>query len=560
MRLLIQNFIFFGGRYEICKGPPLHRSGTSVVVLALDHGQVAEATSSTSVPQQVAMKFMMQHEQYNREIRMRASFGISSDHVLTIFDSFDAENDSFFAHSLQRISMERYRFCVTMPAADRSLKSIVDSEHICGLDWDAIKMICTQLCKNSEHMHACGVVHGDVKPLNVVRVNGRILVIDLDASSPRSEALGFKCSTAYVPPEMLHFVQEPESANPVTRPLKPSDATPLLAAPSFDIWSLGAVFFQLFCGETLFQANDEDNLDADGLLLIKNWGDDQAFRLKKLSKISHAMARHLLSQMLVAQPQCRLPSVAHVLSHSFFTGQPQRRLPSQRSDWSVFISYRVDSDSAIALKLYSALMAGGLTVFLDSKCLKDGMPWESGFVDALCKSSCFVPILSRGALKARFEGLVEASPCDNVLLEYRLALELAQRNLLARIFPLFLGDLLPGNPQQRSNYFSSGCQSNAANAVVSAVESKAVKHLESLGLGLPYVLNASVKDVFAGVTSYQGSFVEGYGDDDSLLAPHVAAIYNMLISIGDAVSPHQTPALDFRASRTLRTNLLCAAI
>ena len=377
-------------------------------------------------------------------------------------------------------------------------------------------------------MHESSVVHGDVKPLNVVRVGGRMVIIDLDAAASCADALGYKCSTAYVPPEMLHA---PHSDHLALRPRRPSDGDPLLASPAFDIWSLGVVFFQLFCGETLFQANDEDNLDADGLLLLQSWGDDAAFRLKKLSKVSHPMARHLLSQMLVAQPHARLPTVAHVLSHSFFTGQQQRRTAEQQPEWDVFLSYRVDSDAAVAALLYAALTAAGLAVFLDSKCLKDGVPWESGFVDALCKSYCFVPILSRSALKARFEGLTAASPCDNVLLEYRLALELAQRSLVARIFPLFLGDAVAGGAQGRTHYFSSGCAPNAPDAVVAAVESKAARHLESLGLGLPFALNMSVKDVFSGVTSYQGGFVQGAGDDAALLAPHAAAVHKMLGAI-----------------------------
>jgi serine/threonine protein kinase len=262
------------------------------------------------------MKFMMQREQFSRELQMRSSFNLSSSHVLAILDAFDADSDLSFAQSLHRVGMERYRFCVTMPAADRSLKSIIDSEHLCGRDWDAIKLICVQLCKCLEHMHACHVVHGDIKPLNVVRVSGRMLIIDLDASTPLSHSLGYKSSAAYVPPEMLYFSEECEAARGALHLRRHTEQHALLAAPSFDIWSLGAVFFQLFCGETLFLH----------------------FRLKKLSKISHPMARHLLSLMLVEQPSLRLPTIAHVLSHSFFTGLPQRRLAEQRPQWDVFIS------------------------------------------------------------------------------------------------------------------------------------------------------------------------------------------------------------------------------
>jgi hypothetical protein len=204
--------------------------------------------------------------------------------------------------------------------------------------------------------------------------------------------------------------------------------------------------------------------------------------------------------------------------------QAQRRLAEQPPDWDVFISYRVDSDADVAVRLHTLLTARGLTVFLDSKCLQDGEPWEGGFVDALCKSCSFVPVLSRGALKARFESLSDAAPCDNVLLEYRLAIELAQRNLLSGIFPLFLGDVLPGATRQRSNYFASSCQPHTPNVVVSSVERKAARHLDALGLGPPFVLNMSANDVFFRIASCLGGLLEGPGDDDALLTPHVAAI------------------------------------
>ena len=55
--------------------------------------------------------------------------------------------------------------------------------------------------------------------------------------------------------------------------------------------------------------------------------------------------------------------------------------------------------------------------------------------------------------------------------------------------------------------------------------------MDALGLGLPFVLNMSAKDVFSGITSYQGGFVQGPGDDDALLTPHVAAIVKMLAAI-----------------------------
>lgn len=70
------------------------------------------------------------------------------------------------------------------------------------------------------HLHECGLVHGDIKPLNIVRVaadpgaadqssagSGIWRIIDLDAAAPVGRGfVGLKTSTAYVPPELLYYV------------------------------------------------------------------------------------------------------------------------------------------------------------------------------------------------------------------------------------------------------------------------------------------------------------------------------------------------------------------
>ena len=51
-----------------------------------------------------------------------------------------------------------------------------------------------------------------------------------------------------------------------------------------------------------------------------------------------------------------------------------------------------------------------------------------------------MPFLSKAAL-APFAGLRQDSTCDNVLLEYALALELKSRGALRAIFPVFVGEV-----------------------------------------------------------------------------------------------------------------------
>ena len=60
------------------------------------------------------------------------------------------------------------------------------------------------------------------------------------------------------------------------------------------------------------------------------------------------------------------------------------------------------------------------------RCLKNAQKWEDGFVDGMLNSAIIVPVLS-AKLLAGFEKLVLGSPCDNVLLEHVMTLELVAR-------------------------------------------------------------------------------------------------------------------------------------
>ena len=161
------------------------------------------------------------------------------------------------------------------------------------------------------------------------------------------------------------------------------------------------------------------------------------------------MARNLVSQLLNKDKSLR-PDIAHILSHPFLTGSTTvSRLPGDNPTFDVFISYRVNSDSDIALALYDQLTDLKLKVWLDKKkhCIPPGVDWEQQFMKGLSDSQIFIPIMSRNAINCEnnsyqnFTLLKEASKCDNVLLEYRLAIELHRRGMLSKIYPVLVGDL-----------------------------------------------------------------------------------------------------------------------
>eukprot|EP01042_Synura_sphagnicola_P036680 gene36680-biopygen17999 len=55
------------------------------------------------------------------------------------------------------------------------------------------------------HIHERGIIHGDLKPLNILQVGHTLKLIDLDGAACYSKGAlaGSKISSAYVPPEML---------------------------------------------------------------------------------------------------------------------------------------------------------------------------------------------------------------------------------------------------------------------------------------------------------------------------------------------------------------------
>lgn len=138
---LMRDAIFILGRYELTSADaPKHRSATCVVHFARDYGASTSggAPAAAGQPQEVVLKFMRNHDQWQREIRTRggtvesgmeetpeASSGerglllFSSDHVLPVLR----------AHVLTKEQAERlgaglqdYLFILTLPKGEEDLQ------------------------------------------------------------------------------------------------------------------------------------------------------------------------------------------------------------------------------------------------------------------------------------------------------------------------------------------------------------------------------------------------------------------------------------------------------
>ena len=540
--------IYLLRRYEIqTHKQPLHESATCVVHMAIDHEDNGR---------KVAMKFMQHRDQFFREVSARERGAFEATYVVGVIRQHAADEDVVFADDLRSKGLHLHPFCIVMEMGDRSLNDILSKENIAGWDWDQIRFIILQIAKCVAHMHAKGYLHADIKPLNILRVDGVMKLIDLDASVPFKDnegIAGLKYSSAYVPPEMIHVeglivcvktpsnkavdyetmvdvVETDQSDLDILEDSKKLNFELVRAAPSLDIWALGVVLYNLAARAPLLRSDYEGNIALESdMRALAEWND--RFKRENLSRIPERNCRHLVSLLLQKDPSKR-PTIARVLAHPFMTQKKAARLQGEPAEFDVFLSYRVNSDFDHCEKVYNALTACGLKVWWDKKCLKAGEAWEEGFCDGLAKSKTFLPILSRLALKdphgdrQNFQVLKHNSPCDNILLEYRMAMEMVERGLIEKIFPLFIGDKTSHGDYVKYDFGPNGSHPVCPDIVVASVEDKLKEKLEVLGMGMPYTDERSVRGIMADVLAYQGAFIEA--SFDTSLAAAVDVVKEMI--------------------------------
>ena len=283
----------------------------------------------------------------------------------------------------------------------------------------------------------------------------------------------------------------------------------LPASPAHDLWSLGVIIYQLSVNATLLLCDVDGNADETSLRDLAQW--DDMYKVEKLRRIQNKYAQNLVSQLLSKDPAKR-PSIKHVLAHPFLTGAHAARLGGEIPEFDVFLSYRVASDVQHCAVLYEHLTTTcGLKVWWDKTSLEPGMPWDDGFCRGLVRSRVFMPVFSRGACE-NFGQLGALSDCDNMLLEFRLALELCERGLVERIYPVFFGGY-DSNTRAYSAYRFNGEGADhpltCPEVVVESLERKLRLQLDAQGQGLPLAESATVAEIVRGISRYQGAIVTG---------------------------------------------------
>jgi hypothetical protein len=196
--------------------------------------------------------------------------------------------------------------------------------------------------------------------------------------------------------------------------------------------------------------------------------------------------------------------------------------------YDVFISYRQNSDMELAKSVYYRLGTRNedsieCKAFWDMECLKDGEPWERGFVRGLMASSIMMPIVSwhedsdkrKAGSVGQMDmstglGTIENDRKDNVLLEWELALVLHEWELapMTKIIPVFYG----GKDEYSFKPLNFSIGEHLSNEPSLVTKKYLVDICKEFGIPLSEAaVRRSVKDVFLELSKCQGCMLAEFG-------------------------------------------------
>jgi serine/threonine protein kinase len=268
--------VFLLGRYE--KRKLLHISATSRV------WEVEDKEAPDESLKVLALKQILDEASYTREISIRTQYDLSERFVVQVVRR----------HTADRILL--------MPYGECSLEDAFSKEHFVGMSADIVRSLIRQLVDALMHVHSKGIVHGDLKGKNICRFGTAWKVIDFDSAVEIGGAVGMKIkpgqSPSNVPPELGRLLLRAKFSAKAIRSkvenasllqahtweaclaivedldregLEPLKCTLSGAAPSFDVWGLGLIFFRLFTAARLFNSDEHEELDAKQLCKLVLW-------------------------------------------------------------------------------------------------------------------------------------------------------------------------------------------------------------------------------------------------------------------------------------------------
>ena len=163
------------GRYAIVEGLLVHRSATCVVLFAID---------LLMQDRRVALKLMRDEQHLKSEIALRLVDGVavSSDVVVGVLgwhtpagvqvinaQGKKQETERVPLANEEQPTLTDYAYVLVMERGERSLHDACAKERLAGYDRAAVLATLRSVAECLSVIHAASVVHGDLKPRNILR-------------------------------------------------------------------------------------------------------------------------------------------------------------------------------------------------------------------------------------------------------------------------------------------------------------------------------------------------------------------------------------------------------
>ena len=118
---------------------------------------------------------MKNPDQFERELLVRKMYQLDPTFVLNAITQHNSDEDPEYKLEVEKsVEYHSYPYLLVLPRADRNLGSMLVHERFAGRDMNMIRLISEHIARGLLHMEEKGLIHGDIKPLNIMRTSSSL--------------------------------------------------------------------------------------------------------------------------------------------------------------------------------------------------------------------------------------------------------------------------------------------------------------------------------------------------------------------------------------------------
>jgi serine/threonine protein kinase len=138
---------------------------------------------------------MSNGDAFSRERDARLRSAVVAAATITVRDYYEPN-----AGNARHPYLATHPYVIAMEAADSLLSDTIVKERALP-DWKVKAVVAARdIAFALSQLHSVGRIHGDLKPVNIVRASGSYTLFDLDASADISSPYARQVSYAFTPP------------------------------------------------------------------------------------------------------------------------------------------------------------------------------------------------------------------------------------------------------------------------------------------------------------------------------------------------------------------------